>query len=68
MLLKYLLVFLFVFAFWRFLSGIADLGRRKGPGRFKQQKEREKPHLQGRDVEDADFEILPEDEEPPGPG
>ncbi|MFO7768911.1 MAG: hypothetical protein R6W82_08160 [bacterium] len=68
MLVKYVLFFLFALAFWRFLSGIADLGRKKGSGRFHRRKEREKPHLRGREVEDAEFEILPEEEEPPGPG
>jgi len=61
-LLKYLLFFLFVLAFWRFLSGLAEMGRKKDPGRFREKKKQEKPHLRGRDVEDADYEILPEDE------
>ncbi len=73
MLLKYLLFFLFALAFWRFLSGIAALGRKKGSGRLGRERKKEKPHLRGRDVEDADYEILPEEEEeeeeePPGPG
>lgn len=62
MLLKYLLFFLFLLAFWRFLSGLAALGRKKDPGRFRGKKKQEKPHLKGRDVEDADYEILPGDE------
>ena len=63
MLLRYVLFFVLVWAFWRFLDHLIDLGRR-GLGKDQPvegvgpSSRRSRP---GRDIADADFEILPED-------
>lgn len=65
MFLQYLLFFLLIYAFGRFIGGLIDLGRRADAGRMDGPRKTPRPHLKGRDVEDADFEILPPDDEDP---
>ena len=63
MLLRYVLFFVLVWAFWRFLDHLIGLGRRSlGRGQpvdgVDPSSQRSRP---GWDIADADFEILPED-------